>query len=112
MVTALQRAGSGLNMNLHFHTLVLDWVFSYGAGGALAFHPGPAPIEAEGAAALATIRHRVQRLLVHRGLEPADATGPADRLEDESPVLQAGLPNQADEAYRKARLLMTVRVRN
>jgi hypothetical protein len=24
MVTALQRAGSGLNVNLHFHTLVLD----------------------------------------------------------------------------------------
>ena len=44
--------------------------------------------DAEVAAALATIRHRVQRLLVRRGLEPADdATGPADRLADESPVL-------------------------
>jgi len=38
--------------------------------------------------ALATIRHRVQRLLVRHGLEPADdATGPADRLAEESPVL-------------------------
>jgi len=26
MVTAVQRAGSGLNVNLHFHTLVLDGV--------------------------------------------------------------------------------------
>jgi hypothetical protein len=40
------------------------------------------------AAALATIRQRVQRLLVRRGLEPGDdATGPADRLAEESPVL-------------------------
>ena len=27
MVTALQRAGGALNVNLHFHTLVLDGVF-------------------------------------------------------------------------------------
>jgi Putative transposase len=54
----------------------------------LAFHPAPAPSDTEVAAALATIRHRVQRLLVRRGLEPGDdATGPADPLADESPVL-------------------------
>jgi putative transposase len=35
MVTALQRAGSGLNVNPHFHTLVLDGVFAEDAGGAL-----------------------------------------------------------------------------
>ena len=87
-VTVMQRAGSGLNANLHFHTLVLDGVFSDGAGGALVFHPAPAPSDAEVAAALATIRHRVQRLLVRRGLGPADdATGPPDRLADEFPVL-------------------------
>ncbi len=40
------------------------------------------------AAALATIRHRVQRLLVRRGLEPGDdPTGRVDRLADEFPVL-------------------------
>jgi hypothetical protein len=84
----MQRAGSGLNVNLHFHTLVLDGVFTEEPGGALAFHPAPAPTDAEVAVALATIRQRVQRLLVRRGLEPADdATGPADRLADESPVL-------------------------
>jgi hypothetical protein len=87
-VTVMQRAGSGLNVNLHFHTLVLDGVFTEAPGGALAFHPAPGPSDAEVAAALATIRHRVQRLRVRRGLEPADdATGPADRLADESPVL-------------------------
>jgi len=88
MVTALQRAGGALNMNLHFHTLVLDGVFTEDHEGALAFHPAPGPSDAGVAAALATIRQRVQRLLVRHGLEPADdATGPADRLADESPVL-------------------------
>src|SRR6266852_5130479 len=88
MVTALQRAGSGLNVNLHFHTLVLDGVFTEDPGGALAFHPAAAPSDAEVVAALATIRHRVHRLLVRHGLEPADdATGLVDRLADESPVL-------------------------
>src|SRR5215813_15174340 len=87
-VTVLQRAGGALNANLHFHTLVLDGVFTEAPGGALAFHPASGPSDAEVAAALATIRHRVQRLLVRRGLEPGDdATGPADRLADESPVL-------------------------
>jgi hypothetical protein len=88
MVTALQRAGGALNANLHFHTLVLDGVFTAGPEGALTFHPAPGPSDAEVAAALATIRHRVRRLLVRHGLEPADdATGPADRLAEESPVL-------------------------
>ena len=42
-VTVMQRASSGLNANLHFHTLVLDGVFSDGAGGELVFHPAAAP---------------------------------------------------------------------
>ena len=67
---------------------MLDGVFTEDAEGALTFHAAPAPSDAEVAAALATIRHRVQRLLVRHGLEPADdATGPADRLAEESPVL-------------------------
>jgi len=88
LVTVLQRAGSGLNANLHFHTLALDGVFSADqAGGGLAFHPAPAPTDAEVGEALATIRHRVRRLLV-RGLEPSDtAPGPADPFAEDSPVL-------------------------
>ena len=53
-----------MNVNLHFHTLVLDGVFTEEPRGGLAFHPAPAPTDAEVAAALATIRYRVQRLLV------------------------------------------------
>src|SRR5437667_3393714 len=62
--------------------------FTEAPGGALAFHPASGPSDAEVTAALATVRHRVQRLLVRRGLEPGDdATGPADRLAEDSPLL-------------------------
>jgi hypothetical protein len=75
-ITVMQRAGGALNTNVHFHTLVLDGVFTEASGGVLAFHPALGPSDAEVATALATIRHRVQRLLVRHGLEPADdATG-------------------------------------
>ena len=87
-VTVIQRSASGLNVNVHFHTLALDGVFSEGHTGGLEFHPAPAPSDTEVAEALALIRQRVRRLLVRRGLEPSDdATGPADRLAEESPVL-------------------------
>jgi hypothetical protein len=103
-VTALQRAGSGLNLNLHFHTLVLDGVFTEGPGGELVFQPAPAPSDAEVAAALATIRHRVQRLLVRRGLEPGDdATGPPDRLADESPCWRGSSGPRSRGGWRWAR---------
>jgi hypothetical protein len=36
-VTVLQRGGGALNTNVHFHTLVLDGVFTEAPGGALAF---------------------------------------------------------------------------
>src|SRR5262249_45744886 len=56
----LQRAGSGVNVNLHFHTLVLDGVFSADKGGdGLAFHPAAVPRDTELAETLGRIRHRV-----------------------------------------------------
>jgi hypothetical protein len=51
MITALQRTGGALNVNVHFHTLVLDGVFTEAPGGALVFHPAPGPTDAEVAAA-------------------------------------------------------------
>ena len=87
-LTAIQRAGSGLQLNVHFHTLALDGVFSEARPGALEFHPAPAPSDAEVAEVLATVRRRVQRLLERRGLEPSvDESGRVDPLAEESPVL-------------------------
>jgi hypothetical protein len=90
-VTALQRSGSGLNANPHFHTLALDGVFRQAGSGALEFHPALGPSDAAVAAVLARVRAGVGRLLRRRGLEPEDdAGGSADRLAEESPLL-AGL---------------------
>jgi hypothetical protein len=40
-VTVIQRFGSALRLNVHFHTLVLDGVFSDTRPGPLTFHPAP-----------------------------------------------------------------------
>ena len=54
MVTALQCAGGALSVNVHFHTLVPDGVFTEDPEGTLVFHPVPGPSAADVAAALAT----------------------------------------------------------
>jgi hypothetical protein len=89
-VTVIQRFGSGLQLNVHMHTLVLDGVFSEPRSGQLTFHPAPPPSDEDVAQVLATVRARVGRLLARRHLEPADDTAPADPLAEASPVL-AGL---------------------
>jgi len=46
-VTAIQRFGSGLNLNVHMHTLTLDGVFSPDAEGGLRFVPAAPPTARE-----------------------------------------------------------------
>jgi hypothetical protein len=87
-LTVIQRFGSGLNLNVHFHTLVFDGVFSRTPAGGLTFHPAFPPTDAEVAQVLDTIRRRVRRLLRRRGLEPGDeGTGPDDPVAEASPAL-------------------------
>jgi Putative transposase len=49
-VTAIQRCGSALNNNVHFHTLVAEGVFASAADGSVCgpsrHRPGYSPIEA------------------------------------------------------------------
>ena len=73
MVTVIQRFGSSVNLNVHFHTLVLDGVFTEIMPGRLQFHAATPPSDAAVAQVLATIRQRVRRLLARRGLEPGVA---------------------------------------
>jgi Putative transposase len=89
-VTAIQRFGSGLQLNVHLHTLVLDGVFSEPRPGHLTFHHAPPPSDEDVAQVLATVRSRVGRLLSRRQLEPEDDNAPPDPLTETSPVL-AGL---------------------
>jgi ribosomal protein S27E len=46
-VTVVQRFGSGLELNVHFHALGLDGVFAPGTDGTLRFHRLPPPTDAD-----------------------------------------------------------------
>jgi Putative transposase len=74
-------------MNLHYHTLVFDGVFSEARPGHLTFHPAPPPSDEAVAQVLATVRARVGRLLTRRQLEPEEDSAPRDPLSAISPVL-------------------------
>jgi hypothetical protein len=63
-VTVIQRFGGGLNLNLHFHTLLFDGVFFEGQEGALEFRSLPPPTDDELGVVLARIAARVLRLLL------------------------------------------------
>jgi hypothetical protein len=76
-VTVVQRFGSGLELNVHFHVLGLDGVFALGVDGTLRFHRLPPPGDTDIARLVATIARRVGRLLARRGLvNDPDATDP------------------------------------
>jgi hypothetical protein len=95
-VTVIQRFGGGVNLHVHFHTMVLEGVFCAADDETtLRFLPLPAASDAQVARVLRTIHARVCRLLRRRGLDPADHTdGAPDPLAEESPVL-AGLASAA-----------------
>jgi hypothetical protein len=89
-VTAIQRFGGGLQLNLHLHTLVLEGVFFETAEGALGFQPLPAPTDLEVSRLLATIRARIRRLLRRRNRDPDEpAEAGSDPLAEESAALAA-----------------------
>ncbi len=68
-INQIQRYGSALNANTHFHALVLDGVYTApDALSALTFHPATRITDAEVAKLLFTIRSRVLRLCRRRGL--------------------------------------------
>ncbi len=85
-VTVIQRFGGGLQLNVHFHTLVLDGVFAEGADGILEFHAAEPPSDEEVARVLAAIYRRVRRLLARRGLD-VEPIPDLDPLAAESPAL-------------------------
>jgi ribosomal protein S27E len=62
-VTAIQRFGSVLNLNLHFHTLVPDGVFVPDGLGGARFVPLPAPTDDDVAAICARVARRILRLI-------------------------------------------------
>jgi hypothetical protein len=88
-VSFVQRFGGALNLNVHFHTLVLDGVYAADATGALRFHPLPAPSDNEVERVTAQVARRLARLLERRGLGPSADPGEADSLPGQEPLLAA-----------------------
>ncbi len=88
-VTFVQRFGGALNLNVHFHSLLLDGVYAPGANGSLRFLPLPPPADEEVARVVGRVARRIARLLERRGLGPESNPTEADPLADEEPLLAA-----------------------
>src|SRR5690606_21424052 len=71
-VTLIQRFGSALNLNVHFHLLVLDGVYRREGEGRLRFGPVPAPTSAELNRLVQRIAERIGRSLERSGLIARD----------------------------------------
>ncbi len=71
-VTLIQRFGSALNLNIHFHMLCLDGAYSFDRERPR-FHRAPRPTPAALVRLLHTISTRVARLLERQGLLVRDA---------------------------------------
>jgi hypothetical protein len=80
-VTFIQRFGSALNLNVHFHTLALDGVYTSDRGNATRFLPLPPPSPSEVTRVLAGTARRVARLVASR------AEGDDDALARDEPLL-------------------------
>ena len=86
-VTFVQRFGGALNLNVHFHTLVLDGVFD--ARDDLRFRPLPPPGDAEIIRIVASVARGIVRLLARRGLTSDNDPGEIDPVTREHPLLAA-----------------------
>lgn len=86
-VTFVQRFGDALNLNLHFHTLVLDGVYVQDGANDVRFRPLPPPDDDEVARIGARIAHRLARLLERHGFGQDDQTGDVDSFFQDQPLL-------------------------
>jgi hypothetical protein len=89
-IVVIQRFGGALNLNVHFHALVLDGVYASDGARTLTFHRTPGATTLDVEEVLATVEPRIARRLRTRGLGDDDAAGGIDAWSDEAPML-AGL---------------------
>jgi len=86
-VTFVQRFGSSLNLNVHFHTCFLDGVYARGASGRLEFHNAPSPSREDLETVVRTVHRRALRWLARHGhldRPPLEAT--SNEVELPSPI--------------------------
>jgi len=71
-VTVIQRFGSALNLNVHYHCALIDGVYRIPLDGPPMFHPVPAPSDQEVAAIVAAVCRRITRKLARNGALEGD----------------------------------------
>ncbi len=87
-ITVIQRFGSALNLNVHFHALFLDGAYVTGDGGKLHFIEIPPIQTPEIQAVLKTIQTRMVRHLQKRGLiQEYESESGGSVSEDESSLI-------------------------
>ena len=90
-VTFIQRFGSALNLNIHFHILFLDGVYlTHGDGTRPVFRPGKAPCKSELQTLLHTLSTRLGQYLEKEGVLEQDSENPYLKLEhlEDNPLRQ------------------------
>jgi hypothetical protein len=116
-VTLIQRFGGAINLNVHFHTLVLDGLYAIDhKAGTIDFLPLPAPTHEEVLAVLTDTAQRIARVLEARGLGDDRALDEADPLARDNPLLarlyaasvQGRVPDGERAGQRTARFGRTV----
>ena len=74
-LTVVQRFGSALGLNVHFHSLALDGVYATQPDGGLLFHPLPAPSDEDVAHVARAVSRKVSRILArHRPVDDGQAS--------------------------------------
>jgi hypothetical protein len=88
-VTLIQRFGSALNLNIHFHMLFLDGIYTENRYGKTKFQRTNAPDQRELTELVHTISHRVAGFLEREGILERDEENSYLNLEgDEDPMQQ------------------------
>ncbi len=88
-VTFVQRFGDALNLNVHFHSLVLDGVYEASPDGPVRLCPLPPPDDGEVEDVARRVARRLAGLLERQGLGPGADPSEADPLPTEEPLLAA-----------------------
>jgi hypothetical protein len=83
-MTVIQRFGSSLALNVHFHTLAVDGVWARQADGRLLFHPLPAPSDEDVARIAQAVCRKVGRLLARQKMTDDGQTSLLDELANAS----------------------------
>ena len=104
-VTAIQLAGSFVNANLDFHTLVPEGVWHEQPDGSVAFHPLPPPTDEDVEVLAVRIVRRVARLLARRDADAAvdDALDALDQAQAEAVQLPMTCLNRGPGQRRHRR---------